>query len=95
MTEDTKNTEKEKIRKFAEKYADISGLKLNPTQETVEIVIEGLARNKEKHGRQYCPCRFVTGNVEKDRKKICPCAWHKEEIDEFGHCHCDLFHKKG
>ena len=86
---------KEKVRKFIERYAEMSGFKLNPSKETIEIVIEGLARNRENYGKQYCPCRILTGNKEEDIKKICPCFWHKEEIDKLGRCHCDLFHKKG
>jgi ferredoxin-thioredoxin reductase catalytic subunit len=87
------NEEKEKVRKFAQRYAKVSGFKLNPDVRTVELVIEGLVRNRIKYGRQYCPCRIVTGNAEEDRQKICPCVWHREEIEKIGHCHCDLFHK--
>lgn len=87
----TLESEKVKIHKFVEKYAKTTGYQLNPDKEIVEFVIEGLARNKIKYGKQYCPCRIVTGNPQEDKQKICPCKWHKEEIALQGHCHCNLF----
>ncbi|MEW6041296.1 MAG: ferredoxin-thioredoxin reductase catalytic domain-containing protein [Elusimicrobiota bacterium] len=88
-----KDINKEKVREFVTKYARLSGFKLNPDSAILEIVIEGLARNKEKYGKYYCPCRRVTGNPEEDRKKICPCVWHKDEINQQGHCLCNLYYK--
>lgn len=81
----------EKIRKFAEKYSERTGYALNPDEEELELVLEGLANNRDKYGRQYCPCRPVTGDPEEDKPKICPCEWHEEEIERDGHCHCRLF----
>lgn len=81
----------EKMRRFAETYAEKAGYALNPDEEELEMVLDGLVQNKREHGRQYCPCRLVTGDEEKDQPKICPCEWHEEEIEEDGHCHCRLF----
>jgi len=83
--------EKERVRKFAQKYAEKAGFRLNPDKAMLELVIEGLARNKLFYGAQYCPCRPVSGDKEEDKKKICPCIWHKQEIAEDGHCKCMLF----
>ncbi len=83
--------EMKKMRTFAEKYAEKAGYRLNPDQEIVEMILKGLVENKKQYGRQYCPCRSVTGDKEEDRKKICPCHWHKKEIEEDGMCHCQLF----
>jgi len=80
-----------KMKKFAEKYAEKSGYRLNPDPEILEMILEGLVNNKEEYGRQYCPCRSVSGDPEEDRKKICPCFWHHQEIKEDGKCHCQLF----
>ncbi|MBU2567595.1 MAG: ferredoxin:thioredoxin reductase [Elusimicrobia bacterium] len=82
---------KERIRRVIEKYCSVTGYKLNPDAEIVETVLEGLARNKIKYGRYYCPCRIVTGKPAEDQPKACPCRWHKEEIERDGHCHCNLF----
>ncbi len=85
------NEEMKKMRVFAEKYAEKSGYRLNPDTEIVEMILKGLVENKKEYGRQYCPCRSVTGDKEEDKKKICPCFWHKQEIEEDGMCHCQLF----
>ncbi len=85
--------EKEKVRKFARRYCELSGYKLNPDMKMAEIVIEGLAKNRVNKGFQYCPCRPLTGDPEQDKLKICPCKWHKDEIAADGHCHCQLFYK--
>ena len=45
---------------------------LVPDQELVKTIIHGLARNKMKHGRGYCPCMFVSGNPEEDKKTGMP-----------------------
>jgi ferredoxin-thioredoxin reductase catalytic subunit len=93
MSEEIELTEEEisKVERFVTGYADKKGYRLNSDQEMLDTVIEGLAKNKKKHGFQYCPCRLVVGDKEKDRDKICPCKWHEEEIEEDGHCHCQLF----
>lgn len=74
-------------------YAKASGFRLNPNRKIVEGIIKGLLANEQKYGKKYCPCRRVSGNGEEDSKKICPCAFHKQEIEEHGHCCCSLFVK--
>ncbi len=86
--------EKEKIRRFVDKYCAAHNLRLNPDESAVEMIIEGLARNKINRGLRYCPCRALTGNAVEDKQKACPCLWHKLEIEKEGHCHCGLFFKK-
>ncbi len=84
---------KEELRKLSEDYAKSQGFKLNPNEQIVNALLDSLLRNEKEHGFRYCPCRPLTGNEEEDRKKICPCFWHKDEIKEMGHCHCNLFVK--
>ncbi len=74
-------------------YAKSNGFRLNPDKAVVERVLKGLIANEAKHGKKYCPCRRVTGDVEADSKIICPCAFHKDEIEKDGHCFCNLFVK--
>lgn len=88
-----KEQEIEKLVRKYEKHAQSNGFKLNPNQKMVEGIIEGLLKKEEKFGNKYCPCRRVEGNDEKDRKKICPCVWHQKEIEQTGHCFCNLFVK--
>lgn len=84
---------KEKVRRYAEKYAAQKGYRLNPNPEELDLVFEGLAKRREQYGAQYCPCRIVLGDKEEDRKIICPCIYHEEEIRRDGMCHCALFFK--
>ncbi len=83
----------ERLLKGSEKYAQRAGYKLNPDTEVVRTIISGLAKNKAKHGRAYCPCMFVTGDPDEDKKIICPCRVHREDIEKHGKCHCGLFVK--
>lgn len=83
----------DKIMNWAQAYAGKNGFALNPDKEILEIVIHGLSANRQKHGKQYCPCRMRTGDEEEDKKIICPCVSHKEEIERDGRCHCALFFK--
>ena len=81
----------EQLRQMMGRYAESQGFELNPDEEVVDFVIQGLLRNEAKYGYRYCPCRVVTGDRTKDAKLICPCAYHRGEIKMMGHCHCGLF----
>jgi len=81
----------EKLRQVSKRYAESQGFMLNPDEEIVTFIIQGLLRNEEKFGYRYCPCRAVTVDKEQDRKIICPCIYHKDEIKSMGHCNCGLF----
>jgi len=81
----------EELKRNIKEYAQKAGIKVNPDNEKVEIVMKGLLKNKEKHGEVYCPCRVVSGDREKDKEIICPCVFHRGEIELEGHCRCQLF----
>jgi thioredoxin len=84
------------VEVLAREYADYSqknGFKLNPSEESVKRIINGLLANEKKCGKKYCPCRRVSGNLEEDAKNVCPCVYHKDEIEKDGHCLCNLFVK--
>lgn len=83
----------EKTREWASNYAKKKGFILNPDEEMLREVIEGLARNRQEHGKLFCPCRIRTGDEEQDRKITCPCVYHQDEIEKDGSCHCSLFFK--
>jgi ferredoxin-thioredoxin reductase catalytic subunit len=86
--------DKKKFTEAKRKYAESQGFALNPDEKVVEMIVDGLLTNLEKHGAAYCPCRTITGNNQEDRKIICPCIYHKDEIEKDGKCHCWLFVKK-
>ncbi|MDD1661458.1 MAG: ferredoxin:thioredoxin reductase [Methanomicrobiales archaeon] len=81
----------QEILSWVRKYAGEKGLVLNKEDRQLTAVIRGLVRNRLKHGEKYCPCRIRSGDPEKDRLIICPCAYHEDEIEGEGHCHCNLF----
>lgn len=78
-------------RSRLEEYAAREHLPLNPDPKMLDGLFAALAMREEKYGAAYCPCRRVTGVADEDAKIICPCAWHKEELERDGHCHCYMF----
>ena len=91
MTEET--SAEDEMLKWVKGYAQKQGWSLNEDPKQLGTVIRGLIRNKSKFGRPYCPCRLRSGDEEKDRSIECPCVYHKDEIANMGHCHCNLFFK--
>ncbi|WP_332448682.1 ferredoxin-thioredoxin reductase catalytic domain-containing protein [Methanoculleus sp.] len=83
----------EEVRIRIKKYADEKGYILNVDERQLAAVLRGLARNQERFGAGYCPCRIRSGDPEKDRTIICPCIYHEKEIEEDGTCHCRLLFK--
>lgn len=90
----TITTPEDAIRRWAEEYARENGWVLNPDKDVLDRVVRGLARNEEKTGHRYCPCRIRSRNEEKDKAIICPCVYHLEEISRDGYCHCRLYFRK-
>lgn len=84
--------QEEAVRTWAEQYASEHGWRLNPDDKQRGAVIKGLARNTEKFGAAYCPCRIRSGDAEKDKKIICPCIYHQDELDQAGRCTCNFFY---
>jgi ferredoxin-thioredoxin reductase catalytic chain len=84
-------TDEQEILDWAAAYAKKHGYKLNPEKKRLEGVIKGLAKNKQRFGERYCPCRIRSGDAEKDKNIVCPCIYHEKEIKDDGACHCNLF----
>ncbi len=84
----------DEVLHWAEEYARENGWILNPDRKTLEAVVRGLARNEERFGARYCPCRLRSGDPDRDRAIICPCAYHRDEIEREGHCHCRLYYRE-
>lgn len=79
------------IPEMITQYAARNGWTLNPNRKHREKVIDGLEKNRNKHGFPYCPCKIVTG----DANDICPCSSHRTDIEQTGHCACNLFYREG
>ncbi len=94
MDSDDQSEQAQKIKDWAKRYAEKKGIQLNPDEQRVDEVAEGLAIRQKKFGKRYCPCRIITGDTKEDRKIICPCVYQEEELKKFGTCHCKLFSVK-
>ncbi|MDZ7836537.1 MAG: ferredoxin-thioredoxin reductase catalytic domain-containing protein [Actinomycetota bacterium] len=68
-----------------------AGYILNPDQDLVLTLMEGLLDNQKRYGYQSCPCRLSEGVREKDRDIICPCDYRDQDLAEYGACYCGLY----
>ncbi|MGN1299594.1 MAG: ferredoxin-thioredoxin reductase catalytic domain-containing protein [Candidatus Scatovivens sp.] len=62
-------------------------VKLNPDEEIVKVIKEGLKKNGG-----YCPCRRI-----KNEENKCMCKEFREQIEDpnfEGYCHCMLYYKE-
>ena len=74
-----------------DREAQESGYFLNPDQEFVLDLMQGILINEERYGYWACPCRLADGAREKDLDIICPCDYRDPDLDEFGACYCALY----
>lgn len=82
------------VRQRAEADARTHGYYLNPDQDFLQSLLEGLKKNEERYGYPSCPCRLASGNLELDRDIICPCDYRDPDVEEFGACYCGLYVQK-
>ena len=71
--------------------AETVGYFINPDEDFVLDLMEGLLTNEERYGYQACPCRLAEGVREKDLDIICPCDYRDPDLDEYGACYCALY----
>ncbi len=75
----------EKMRRFAERYAEKSGTYLHPQREITELLVTGLAKNIDEVGRPLCPCNFYEDKAAEAKSSRWSCAC--EEMQRFKYCH--------
>ena len=78
-------------RRFMEAVARHQGWALNPDEEFLGDLADGLARNYNAYGYFLCPCRDGDGTRDADRDIICPCDYAVPDQQDYGHCFCGLF----
>lgn len=67
-------------------------IRLNDNIELVNEVKNKLKNNKEKYGKQFCPCVIPSKyNDENNDDYVCMCKEFREQ--ESGECHCGLYIK--
>jgi len=82
----------EKNLKRIKKIAEEKGYKLNSDEERVKKVVGKMTKNYIEHEKYYCSCKQSHPlNAEKD--VLCPCPTVEKEVEEDGHCHCQLFYR--
>ncbi len=79
----------EAMRKFAQKYAQLTDTYFCSNLAITAAVIKGLAKHKQELGSPLCPCRHYEDKVAEVKKAYwnCPCVPMREEKK----CHCLLF----
>jgi len=82
------------VKRMVLRYVRKGPYLLHPDAVLVRNVLEGLARNRGRYGRAYCPCRPLTGAREIDKANICPCRSHRADIERDGACECGIFVSK-
>lgn len=62
----------------------------NSDKELVSEIRAKLKENKEKYGKQYCPC-VLPNNYNDDT--VCMCKEFRDQMErrESGECHCGLY----
>lgn len=89
--------DKGRFRAAIEQLSEKREFQVNPDNEKVAQLLEGVFNNEENHGLKYCPCRMIEKDLEKDLQLICPCNFlihetYKDKDD--GECWCGLFKKR-
>ena len=84
----------EELRRRAESDARTNGCYLNPDQDFLKDLLEGLRKNVERYGYPSCPCRLASGKFEFDRDILCPCDYRDPDVAEHGACYCALYVRK-
>ena len=84
----------DEVKAYVQKIAEKNDWKLNPDQETLHDLIDGLKVNINRYGYYNCPCRDSQEDRNLDRDIICPCRYSEPDITEFGHCYCALYFDK-
>ncbi len=71
--------------------------RVNPDEEKVNLLLDGLFANEENYGYKFCPCRLRTKDFQEDMRLICPCNFVTHETYRHradGECWCGLFQRR-
>ncbi|MGA2091580.1 MAG: ferredoxin-thioredoxin reductase catalytic domain-containing protein [Endomicrobiales bacterium] len=68
-----------------------AGYHLNPDEDFVRGIVQGLLENEQRYGYQSCPCRLSSGRKDDDRDIICPCNYRDADVMDYGSCYCALY----
>lgn len=81
--------------KIWENFTAENDFKLNPDENHINQLAEGVIENEKKYGLKLCPCRLRDGSKERDLELICPCNFKIQDTwKNQNRCWCGLFVKK-
>jgi desulfoferrodoxin-like iron-binding protein len=73
------------------KRAKNEGYLLNPNEDFLNSLFEGLYKNVKRYGYPACPCRLSSGKFEEDIDIVCPCLYRDPDLYHYGRCFCGLY----
>ena len=83
---------RQELRKAWEDFTQGNDFMLNPDDEFVERILDGVLSNEKKSGLKLCPCRIGNGSKERNLELLCPCNFRTHETwRNEGRCWCGLF----
>ena len=86
---------KEGLGKVWEEFSKGNDFMVNPDEEHVDRIADGLLMNEKNKGLLLCPCRLSDGTKERDIELLCPCNFKTHETwGKEGRCWCGLFVKR-
>jgi ferredoxin-thioredoxin reductase catalytic subunit/rubredoxin len=71
--------------------AKAGGYVINPDEDFVLDLMDGLLTNQARHGYLGCPCRDNDGTRAADLDIICPCDYRDPDLADHGTCYCALY----
>lgn len=88
-------TGKGELRELFWKFAEGQEYELNPDEDHLNKVLEGIYTNEKDTGLKFCPCQLRSGDLQKDLKLLCPCNFEVQETYKGQErCWCGLFTKR-
>ncbi len=86
---------KDELKKAWAKFTEPNDFVLNPNEEHVNKIIDGVLDLEKKYGLKLCPCRLRNGSLERDLELICPCNFKiQANWKTKGECWCGLFTRR-
>ncbi len=86
---------KQELKEAWEKFTQRNDFMLNPDNEFVDQLAQGVLENEKNHGLKLCPCRLRNSTRERDLELLCPCNFKaQEKWGKKGECWCGLFVKR-
>lgn len=83
--------QREAIRKWTLGMAEEFGCHINPKEEELIGILNGIIKNEKRYRYRACPCRLASGDYRKDADIICPCAYVAWDLEVYGRCYCALY----